>query len=243
MLKRLLGVFVTSFLITCNFITIVNAAECTYTDEAELNAIAGNVKINNEIITEKEEFVDMTVDVEKFKITLLNITEEIYVVVENDKGMESKTYTYQDTTNGEVSFIWENTNEIASFTATVYASNNSNCGGKKLRTHYLSTPRFNEFSKRDICNDEDMKDFYLCQKYVMFSEVDNESFVKRVESFINGDIGNNGEEVPDKVTFMDQVFKFLDDYKWYIIGGVIVIGAAGGYIYYRKSKKQREFGL
>ncbi len=239
LLKRLLGVFVTSFLFMGN----VYAAECSNSDKVELNKIANNVKIDYEVITEEVKFVEMTSTVEKIKINILNITDEVYVVVSNDQGMETITFSHKDTKDGEVSFVWDNISTVANFTFSVYASEKTNCYGTKLTTLHKQTPRYNDYSEMDVCNDENMKDFYLCQKYVTFTDINNEGFLDKVDSYISGKINEKGEEVKEELTFMDKVLKFLDDYKWYIIGGVAIAGGTGGYIYYRKTKKQREFGL
>ena len=235
-LKKFLGLVLLSMM----FVPNVKAAECSYSEQAELNRKAGNVKINYEVITEKEEFDDMTVDIEKFKITILNVTEELYVAVSNDRGLAEKVYYSSDAKDGEISFVWEDTSEIANFTVDVYASGQTNCGSKKLTTIHKKTPRYNEYYDREICNDNE--NFYLCQKYVTFSEINNNTFLDKMESYISGEINEEGKPTPE-LSFMDKVINFLDDYKWFILGAVIIGGGAGGYIYYRKSKKQRELGL
>ena len=133
--KKFLGLVLLSMM----FVPSVKAAECSYSEQAELNRKAGNVKINYEVITEKQEFDDMTVDVEKFKISILNVTEELYVAVSNDRGLKEKVYYDTDAKDGEISFVWDDTSEVANFTVDVYASSQTNCASQKLTTVHKKT--------------------------------------------------------------------------------------------------------
>ena len=108
---------------------------------------------------------------------------------------------------------------------------------------YLTTPRYNEYSNYEIC--QRLSDFYLCQEFVTFSEIDEAKFDTQIDKYINGDVNSEGEKVKDtdELKLTDKIFSFIDDYKWYIIGGSLVLIISITVIYRAKTKKQRELGL
>ena len=179
------------FLFTSN----VEAA-CTNKEKLDVGAKAANIKHNYEIVQDTEQAEDGESTDEYFKITILNISKEIYVEVSNDVNNQSRTYTYDDTDNGIITFNWEENEVKTNFTIKVYASDYSNCKGDLLKTIKFTTPHYNDFYNRAIC--ADMTDFYLCQKYISTDNVDESMFISKIDSFKKGEINNEGEEQPNK---------------------------------------------
>ena len=221
-------------------LTIVRAA-CDYTAQLDLNSKAANVKYNYELKTETKEYDDGVSEEDYFIITFLNITEDLYVEVSNNITSEVKTIRYNDTKDGEASFEWREIYDITNFTIKIYAESTTECSGDLLKTAKLSTPRFNNYYNRAICSD--YPDFYLCQKYVTTNQIDESGFINKVESYINGKVDDKGNDIKQE----DKKFNFKEFIKYnvkYIIGGVVVIGVAGGVaIYLKKTKKQRDLGI
>ena len=220
------------FLFTSN----VEAA-CTNKEKLDVGAKAANIKHNYEIVQDTEQAEDGESTDEYFKITILNISKEIYVEVSNDVNNQSRTYTYDDTDNGIITFNWEENEVKTNFTIKVYASDYSNCKGDLLKTIKFTTPHYNDFYNRAIC--ADMTDFYLCQKYISTDNVDESMFISKIDSFKKGEINNEGEEQPNK----KEEKGFFAKYKWYIIGtlGVVIVVATTLTII--DIKKQREQSL
>ena len=217
------------------------ASNCTYAEQMELNQKVANIKISYEISSRDEQFSDMTITHEYFQINILNLSEEFYIVVKNNLNEEEKTFTSADAVDGVITYDWDETDSITNFTMVVYTSEKTGCPSEKYKTFYLTTPRFNEFYNREKCQENG--DFYLCQKYVTFSHVDENKFLEQLESFEKGKINNNGDDAEEpNLTFMDKVFNFIDKYKWYFIG-VIIISIGGVVIYRIKTRKQRKSGL
>lgn len=235
-MKKIFTIFLTFFMM----LTMVKA-ECSRSEKLDLNSKAANVKTNYELVADKIDYEDGVSSIEYFVINILNITEDTYVEVSNDFYDEVKTYHYKDTENGNVRITWTDTDQIVNFTIKVYAENSTSCGGELLKTSRMATPRFNNYYYLAICNDA--PDFYLCQKYVTVDEVDESEFIEKIDSFINGKVDKNGDEInpnENKKGFLE----ILNENKWYIVGGVAVIGAGIGIaIYLKKTKKQRELGI
>lgn len=232
-----------TFLFSCFIgLTLVSAdSVCDYNFQAELNAEAANVKVNYEIREEKTQGTYGEFSYDYFAINFLNITDNIYVEVKNNYNGETFRINSSDTNNGMYEYKWAGNEEIVTFTISVYGSTVSKCPLLKLKTLYLTLPRFNKYSEYDMCLDN--QDYYLCKKYVTFTDIDEDEFIKSFESYVDGFTDKKGEEIPKEEKFVDKTVAFIKDYKWFLIGGATVL-AAGGFILYRKStKKQRELGL
>lgn len=212
-------------------------AVCTNKEKLDVGAKAANIKHNYEIVENTEQAEDGVSTDEYFKITILNIVKEIYVEVSNDVNNQTRTYTYNDTDNGIITFNWEENEVKTNFTIKVYASDYSNCKGDLLKTIKFTTPHYNDFYNRAIC--AEMTDFYLCQKYISTDNVDESMFISKIDSFKKGEINNEGEEQPNK----KEEKGFFAKYKWYIIGtlGVVIVVATTLTIV--DIKKQREQSL
>ena len=240
MKKKLLLTLATLFLFT---IKVEAASICSYKEQTEINQLAANVKATYEVVQDTVQFEDMNSTMDVFNISLFNVTEKIYVVIKNNINNEEKIITSNDATEGVASFKWDYAEAVTNFTIQVYTTERTSCPNERYKTIYLTTPRYNEFYDRETC--QELTDFYLCQKFVTFSEISEEKFFKQLESYRNGDVNDSGEDIIDKDdnSTTDKVFNFIDDYKWYFVGGTIVVLVVIIIIFKLKGRKQRDLGL
>lgn len=233
-MRKILTFIVVFFLAVIN----VNAAsKCSYEEQRNIEQKAANVKVNYEIINvEKDDPMEEGYKIiyNYIKVSIYNVTEDLYVIVKNDKDNNEKMYSYTDAKDGIVTFDWEYLKDITNFTIQVYSSDKTNCSGESYKTFYLATPRFNEFSNIQICND--LSEFYLCQKYVTFDGISQEYFLEQLSSYQTGKINEQGEETVEP-SLSDKIFEFINQYKWYIVGGLVVV-LAGTYTIHTFSKKR-----
>lgn len=214
----------------------VNAV-CNYTDKAAANKKAANVKLNYEVVEDKQESDDGTVSInEYFKMSILNVTEDLYVTVTNDVTNTTNTYRYSDAKDGVITFNWDNNEVVTNFTMKVYGSDKSPCQEEELRTIRKQTPRYNDFANRAIC--QDMKDFYLCEKYTTVENIDESMFINKVSDYAEGKIDEEGESKEEKKD--KNLLYYLNEYKWYIIGCLLVIAVGSGIAIVIRNKKYRE---
>ena len=239
-MKKILAILFIVFLYNSN---VYAASICDYKEQTAINQKASNVKVSYEVVTETVKFEDMDSTMEAFDISIFNITEEFYVIVKNSVTEEEKYFTSADAVDGVIHFKWTYADNVTNFTIQVFTTNKTSCPDEKYKTVYLTTPRFNTYYNVETCQDN--PDFYLCQKFVTFSEIDEEKFFKQLESYKNGEINSSGEDpkadTNDKIT--DKIFEFLDDYKWYMLGGLVIITGTTIVIQRIRTKKQRELGL
>lgn len=226
-----------AFFAMCALITMPVNAACSYTEKAEANTKAANIKINYEVVEDKQES-DMGTSInEYFKISILNVTKELYVVVSNDVTNDKVTYTFDDAKDGVITFNWDNIETVTNFTFTIYASNQTPCYNEELKTIRKQTPRFNDFSNRAIC--DGMEDFYLCQKYTNIAEIDESMFIEKVASFKDGKITEEGKDAETEKKG-NSIISFLRKNRWYIIGGLLVIATGSGVAIVIRNRKYRE---
>ena len=231
-------------------ITSVSAV-CSYEERAELNNQIGNIEASYEVIqvesegasppdyilgTEEEEnYVSYT---DALQINILNLTEDLYAIVTNDYDESQVRYNYADTNNGNITILWQNIDELATFTIEIYSSSNTNCADTLLRTIRLSLPRYNEYSNYGMC--DNLPDYYLCQRYVFFEPVTFSYFSQSVLAQLE-EIQNEEEEGTGEAdTWYESVFNFLDEHKVpFIIGGVTLLIIAGVIVVIVVRKRRR----
>ncbi len=223
-------------------INVKAASSCNYQEQVDLNSKVGNIKVNYDLQTETKYFEDILEDVtfEYFHISIYNLTEEFYITVSDDLTKEVLTFSSTDAEDGVVTFDRHDTSEINNLTFKVYTTSNTSCPGELYKTLYLTLPRYNEYSDRGTC--EFIPDFYLCQKYVTFANVDEETFLKQVHDYEDKLIDSDGKETPqgDKDNPLNNILDFINKYKWVFVG-VAAGGVVGVTVFLYKKKKEREF--
>lgn len=215
-------------------ISSTNAATCGYEEKAKLNNEVANIKANYEIkerILDKGEYSppdgieseDFVAKTDYIEVNILNITQNMYIEVSNDLNDEIKTYSYQDTKDGKISFTQNELDSLITYTIKVYASSNTGCEGTTLKTLYVALPRYNDYSTYDICSQ--VPDYYLCQRYVTSESVSYETFFKRInEELTKKDEDNKKKE--EKNNWFENVIDFIVLHKTpFIVGGVVLVVA------------------
>lgn len=159
-------------------------AECSYKERAELNKESSNIKVSYEIVTEETIASDadmsepITFYKELFEVSILNLTDNFYIVVTNNTNNDRKTYNYSNTNNGIITYRWNDLYEVSTQTFKIYASSKTNCANELYRTAYLTLPRYNSYHDWGICEGRD--NLSLCDKYVTTKEVSYSTFVDQL---------------------------------------------------------------
>ena len=209
------------------------ASSCSYSEQAELNNIVANVKANYEVVDihngkavqlDSEQAVDPEIDVyiRGFKISILNVTEDIYVTVKNDYDNEVKTYYNRDSEDGIVSFETKNNDKLINYTIEVHA-NKYSCAGQLLRIINMQTPVYNVNSEFDVCNQ--YKEFYYCQEFLPSGIVDTKTFFDQLEKYKQEKQQEKDIEQEKNKSFLEKIKGFYNNNKLsiYIVGGIVII--------------------
>jgi len=241
-MKKLLLFFVVLFSFT---IKASAASSCSYQEQTTLNSKAANIKVSYDVVDKTVQFEDMDVTMNIFEITILNLTEDFYLIDKNNINEDTQTFTSSSVVDNVIKFKWENVEEVTNFTFQIYTSDNSSCPNEKIKTIYLTTPRYNDFSSREVC--QNLEDFYLCEKFVTFDEVTESEFLNKLDSYReeekNIEPEENQKEKEENKSTSDNVFEFIDNYKWVAVGTLVLILVILIIIKNKKQKKQRDLGL
>lgn len=211
---------------------------CDVSEIAELNREVVNIKGNYEeaegVLDPSEYVIPDTIigtpeesefvgKYDYFKISIMNLNEKFYIEVTNDYNKDKLTFNYNDSKDGVVTFDWKNIDEITKFTVKIYASDKTGCRGELYRTYTITTPRINVYHGRAIC--EGIEEYYLCQKYVNYDEVDYNTFMERTSNYIKSLEEKNKS---DEDSWLDKTGNFVSEHKTaFIIGAVGLIIVAG----------------
>ncbi|MGN1379690.1 MAG: hypothetical protein ACI4XR_04800 [Bacilli bacterium] len=217
-------------------------AECTYEDQAKLNSEAATIKaiyeeqtgsldLSNYICADGQEECDT--EYSFFKVSVLNLSENFYIKVSEGKKTIT-TLTYNNIVDGIASFNVEDITETHTYKFDVYTSDKTNCKSSLNRSFYLTTPRINEYANYSICTE--IPDYYLCQKYVTFTDTGFSDFVDKIESYKKEE---EEKEKEKNKTFFEKVGDFIKKHRGvFITGGVVIIvGIAGVIIIKQKRRK------
>jgi len=103
----------------------VDASICTYSEQAQLNQKAAKIKVVYEEATgildpslydcqaDNEDPESCNASYNYFVVSILNMTEDFYITVQNNINNKQKTYYYSDAKDGMISFDWEEIMNIA----------------------------------------------------------------------------------------------------------------------------------
>lgn len=222
------------------FSTSVKAETCGYEEKAKLNNEAANVKVNYEIkqgeldknvytppdaIAGTEEEANWNPTYDYFQVNILNLTENIYVEVRNDQNNETTKYYYSNSQDGKIVIDWLNLENVTKFNITVKSTDASGCTDRTLKTLNLTLPRYNEYYLYGVCSNA--PEYYLCQKYVTFDDIDFGYFVRKVSEEVER---KNQEEIEKNLKWYEKAWNFIKDHKVAFITGGVIIVATGATI-------------
>ncbi|MDD2505603.1 MAG: hypothetical protein PHF21_04995 [Bacilli bacterium] len=203
-------------------------AACSYIDKANLNDQASKITTNYEVIEKKSqiEFVDPdTGEVSmrehinpSFKISIYNLSKDLYVVTNNSLTKEDKTIFYENGTNGVYSFETEDTVNIIKYTYNIY-SNMEGCSGEILKSYSFTKPKINMYSQYSVC--EGKEDIPYCQRYITEEiDVSESELLRKIQEYQKTDEPTT--EVSNQTGIKDVI---ENNYKNIILGVVLVTGA------------------
>ena len=232
-----------TFVLMLFFVTRVSAESiCSYKEQATINGKAANIKASHEIKTISHGDEEIGHDEYYFDVNITNVTEDFYIVIKNNVTKEEKKYTSENAKNGIISIKWTEIFKVTNLTIQVFTSNKTQCPNERFKTIYLTLPRYNEYWNRPVC--EGNETFRMCKQFVTFDEINEEEFIGEISKYREQQKEHTqGKPNVEEPTLMDNVFEFIDAYKFIIIGGVALVVGVAVLINNRRTKKQRELGL
>lgn len=228
----------------------VNAAStCDYSEQVRLQNIASNVKASYEAnVRETDEFADIdsindpngAYIIERYvDLTILNITEEIYITVETNKSTEVQTYHYGDTNQGMLRISKENLDEIVEYKILVY-SDHEQCKGDLLRTITVVTPKYNEYSEYGYC--DSLPNLFYCQQFITTEITTNPVDIQMEMNRQYEALQKKEEETKNEsLSFWEKLGNFFKEHVFIIsvvIGIIIIAGVTATVIAIKKRRSR-----
>ena len=105
--------------------------------------------------------------------------ETVYIQVTNTQGGDFKADEDNADSDGVITIRQKDTSAVVNYTFEVKART-YDCYGTTLRTIKLSVPKYNAYSKRQVCTD--IPDYYLCQPYILY-DVNAANFLDSVTKY------------------------------------------------------------
>lgn len=218
-------------------------SSCSYSEQVEFNNLAANIRATYEAVDiyyGKAIDIDGTgeeVDVYSrgLKISILNITDDIYIKVKNTITEEEKTYYYKDTIDGVLTFDTDEVDEVTAYQVEIYA-NKYSCINELYRVYSFTTPRYNSYSKMEICKDN--PGFYYCQEFVQSKEIDINTFYKNLDNY---KIKEEEKIEEESKTFWDRIKEFYGEHALVInlTASVIIIAGVTTTVILVKKRRSR----
>ena len=250
-MKKFMAVFL--MLVVMLSWTSVNAASlCSYERQVELKKIASAVKMTyeeaqeeadpNSYISKSEANPEDADEYEEilyndyFKLKVLNVTEDIYVKIENSINDDVKYIRYVDTNEGTFTIDWKNLSEVATITYTVYSSDKTECANEELRSGLMTLPRYNDNYRNNMC--KQVPDYYLCQKYISVN-ITTVQFYDNVSAYLEKEKGNDENSDLDNARNSFSISEFIKGNKKILIIGLSVLIVGGGVAVVIVTKKRR----
>ncbi len=216
----------------------VYAQECSYEERARLNGLASKVTVNYEIVEEEKEIEFQSPDSEGIfhgikevpilKVSIYNITEDLYVIETNDSNKEEKIITHDMTDSGVYKYNIDNFEKIVKYTYKIL-SDNKECPRISLGTFTFLKPKYNMYSQYGICKGNE--NLTYCQKYITEDlNISPPELLEKVSEVIK-------QKEEEDIKTPNKVTEFIKSYRFYIIGGVIfILIITSGYIIVRKRR-------
>ena len=227
-MKKLSNYILFFFVFTFIFVFKVNA-ECSYQERKDLLNAAKNVDIGYEIVSNvvEEEGVDPDTNETKmytyenysYKFYVTNLVDEIFIKYYN--GFETENIEYinvEDLQNGVYYFTDYNSLNIYNYYFEIYSLNN-NCAGNLITTRKIIKPKYNYFSSFSICEDESMKNYSNCNKFITKEINLNESdFIANATKYYKNVNINPNEKEDNKLNINNLLKKY-----WYCVLIIFIV--------------------
>ena len=203
----------------------VKASNCSYEELGKLTKGALEIKTSYEF---KEDRDDTGYITTYFKISAVNVPNNLYAVVSGDNGTKTTLQPGQD---GIVAFNSYSVGTVIKFKFEFYSNDTTSCPNEKITELYLKQPMVNPYYSTGYCLADPDNSF--CDRFV-FENVSMEDYDKFAKTTIKNERKKN-EEIR-KENEKDQ-----ESNKIYIIaavaGGIIVIGFITYQVIRRRGQK------
>ena len=249
------------FLLLFTFFDICYAEldECDLNNRVRLREEASNIKISYEPIMmycKNDDHGDLdssndtevcgiipdeagsNYDYEKYLINIViyNMSNDFYLVLNDGKNINKYIYDYEKDDDGIIRIMVMDLDEIRNVRVDVYG--NDICHGYLVRKMKMTLPMYNYYSSFEECMD--IKDYYLCNEFINF-KMDGEYFRQHISEYKKNISDTNDSNLSldgDENTSLTSVINVINNYKYFIVAGIVLIGCVITFIILKKKVRK-----
>jgi len=210
---------------------------CSNAELKELSSLAYNVKVAYDV-EDKSEYKELIAEDNSttykipnydFTITVYNLSESIYAIIEDETFYTSELITYEDTNNGTYPFKDSDFGRVHKYTITIHA-NTEDCYGRQIRTITLTRPKYNGYSEFAYCNNSSI---YYCQRFITndLNIEDAEDFLQKI--YKNNQVNNLKDKNDDEIKNI-----IMDNWILYASIFFAIAFAFAGFVIIKKKKNK-----
>ena len=229
-LKYLLMIALVAVTMTIG-IKVKASNECDAILLNELQEQARNISVTYEetSVTNKDEDGNSVYGGLYLAIKIYNVTTNMQIKVRNESTKENiATFDYHDIgIDGTISFLRTAYGDTP-IDYTFEITSIGDCYGERIRTIKLTVPFYNEFSDYEVC--DGVSDYYLCDRFV-FSKVDKNTANEKIDEYKKELSDKETNEAKEKE---ERIKQKNNQYKYYIVIGILLIGIALTIVIVRK---------
>ena len=218
----------------------VKASTCSDARVIELTSLANNVRISYEQYNKySEPYYEETFGIENYQdvyrsfyITIYNLPKELNALVVRNDTKKALVVTNDNVNSDGVIYVDAGEADMIKEFSIDIRSNDSNCKNEVFKTATITTPMYNSFNNKEICNEN--PSFELCQEFSFsdYSGVTDKEFLNSL---------NDYKEKKEKQESLAKspwynIKLFIGRFKVIII--IAVICVIVGVIYYFIKKKR-----
>lgn len=224
----------------------VNAEECSNAEKVALGKEAVEVKMKYEEVVEEmspdlydppegETYETFKQTYSYFKVSFLNLTENLEISYTIDGATGKKNITYDLSNNGIFSFNKRNLKNPTKITYKVLGSSKSSCPYQVFHQGVFVLPAYNYHHSNVKC--KEYPEFELCKKYLN-TIVSDEEFEKKFKSYIERKELKEEEQKEKSNNIFSNIFTFIKEHIIIILFVVTLVGGLviGFIVRYRKRR-------
>lgn len=179
---------------------------CDYSTVSRFKSLVANINISYDYhINNNQAYFD---------VTLTNIPENVYFL----DTLSNKTYTYNDTKDGEITIH----NYIGQTGTYKFYLSYEGCKNVSLGSKYYKFPVYNTYYNDPLCSD--IPNYSLCQKWVnvKYSYSEFEKIINDYKISLE-ETPKVEENVEYHKNFLENIIEFYINYYYYFLIAVILV--------------------
>lgn len=215
-------------------------ADCSYQERKDLLNAAKNVSVSFDVVEKEEDFVGINPNTEEeevfkrkvysFDLNVVGKLDNIFIKIYNLHNDEQLIIDSNNMVDGVYTYNIQNTSDIIKYYVEFYSENN-NCFADNIYSKTIIKPKENQLYYYEICSNEKVSLSEYCKQFI------NKEFSKDIYALAK-ELTEEVELDNNIVVNNNDMHEFINNYWYFGVGAIVVIGGIVFVILYRKRKSR-----